>query len=198
MLLFFIAEPNQLSISLSGASLKHQKSVPAPLKTLLPFPLGSAPTPPAVPSGLLHWLLSVWKFLSYLGPSLPSAVPWILSHERHCQEFQLRISSWNICFVFPLSLSPPPQITSLRVPCLCHGHEHLSRHPENSKLLAGASPVSTMSHWLTSARSPAPIPLSRNIPSALQPSSPLTWTIEIASGPISDTSSFGFLWWLRR
>ena len=82
MLVFFIAEPNQLSISLSGASLKHQKSVPAPLKTLLPFPLGSAPTPPAVPSGLLHWLLSVWKFLSYLGPSLPSAVPWILSHER--------------------------------------------------------------------------------------------------------------------
>ena len=71
MLVFFIAEPNQLSISLSGASLKHQKSVPAPLKTLLPFPLGSTPTPPAVPSGLLHWLLSVWKFLSYLGPSLP-------------------------------------------------------------------------------------------------------------------------------
>ena len=71
MLVFFAAEPNQLSISLSGASLKHQKSVPTPLKTLLPFPLGSAPTPPAVPSGLLHWLLSVWKFLSYLGPFLP-------------------------------------------------------------------------------------------------------------------------------
>ena len=191
MLVFFIAEPNQLSISFSGASLKHQKSVPAPLKTLLPFPLGSTPTPPAVPSGLLHWLLSVWKFLS-------SAVPWILSHERHCQEFQLRISSWNIYLFFPLSVFPPPQITSLRVPCRCHGHEHLSRHPENRKLLAGASLVSTMSHWLTSAQSQAPIPLSRNIPSALQPSSPLTWAMEIASGPISDTSSFGFLWWLRQ
>ena len=193
MLVFFIAEPNQLSISLSGASLKHQKSVPAPLKTPLPFPLGSTPTPPAVPSGLLHWLLSVWKFLSYLGPSLP------LLSLGYCL---MKDTAKNSNSAYPVGTyappAPPPQITSLRVPCHCHGHEHLSRHPENSKLLAGASLVSTMSHWLTSAQSQAPIPLSRNIPSALQPSSPLTWAMEIASGPISDTSSFGFLWWLRR
>lgn len=58
MLLFFIAEPNQLSISLSGASLGIRKSVPAPLKTLLLFLLAQLLLPPAVPSGLLHWLLS--------------------------------------------------------------------------------------------------------------------------------------------
>ena len=42
----------------------------------------------------------------------PSAVPWILSHESHCQEFQLHISSWNICFFLSLSSPLPKSLLS--------------------------------------------------------------------------------------